>query len=65
MPPKGSPVPDPTELRVVTNWIRDEFARADKAMKPNPVRVTARRLNQAEYNDTIRDLLGVDLQPAS
>jgi hypothetical protein len=26
--------------------------------------VTARRLNRAEYNNTIRDLLGVDLRPA-
>ena len=29
-----------------------------------PGRVTARRLNRAEYNNTIRDLLGVSLRPA-
>ena len=29
-----------------------------------PGRVTARRLNRAEYNNTVRDLLGVDLRPA-
>jgi len=26
--------------------------------------VTIRRLNRAEYNNTIRDLVGVDFQPA-
>lgn len=30
----------------------------------DPGRVTARRLNRAEYNNTIRDLTGVALQPA-
>lgn len=31
---------------------------------PDPGRVTIRRLNKAEYNNTIRDLLGVDFKPA-
>ncbi|MBV9612174.1 MAG: DUF1592 domain-containing protein, partial [Acidobacteriaceae bacterium] len=31
---------------------------------PDPGRVTARRLNRSEYNNTVRDLLGVDLRPA-
>ena len=30
----------------------------------DPGRVTARRLNRTEYNNTIRDLLGVTLRPA-
>jgi hypothetical protein len=30
----------------------------------DPGRVTARRLNRTEYNNTIKDLLGVDLRPA-
>ena len=30
---------------------------------PNPGRVTLRRLNRAEYNNTMRDLLGIELQP--
>ena len=32
--------------------------------KPDPGRVTIRRLNRAEYNNTIRDLVGVDFSPA-
>ena len=30
----------------------------------NPGRVMARRLNRVEYNNTIRDLLGVPIRPA-
>jgi mono/diheme cytochrome c family protein len=64
MPPKGTPRPDPAQLKTVTEWIRSEFDHADAALKPEPGRVTARRLNRSEYNNTIRDLLGVDINPA-
>jgi hypothetical protein len=65
MPPKGLPRPDPAELKKVTGWIREELDRADRLTKPEPGRVTARRLNRSEYNNTIRDLLGVDISPAN
>ena len=64
MPPKGLPRPDPADVKAVTSWIQSEFDRADAATKPNPGRVTARRLNRSEYNNTVRDLLGVTFQPA-
>jgi uncharacterized protein DUF1592/uncharacterized protein DUF1588/uncharacterized protein DUF1587/uncharacterized protein DUF1595/uncharacterized protein DUF1585/cytochrome c len=64
MPPKSLPRPNPEELKTVTSWIEGEFARADRVVKPNPGRVTVRRLNRAEYDNTVRDLLGVDLRPA-
>jgi mono/diheme cytochrome c family protein len=64
MPPKSAPRPDPAEIKSVINWIEREFARADSLAKPDPGRVTARRLNRAEYNNTVRDLLGVQLRPA-
>ena len=64
MPPKGAPQPDKADVTAVTSWIQAEFERADKAIKPVPGHVTARRLNRAEYNNTIRDLLGVDIHPA-
>src|SRR5213079_1187938 len=64
MPPKGLPRPAEAEIRQVTGWIEKEFERADRLVKPDPGRVTARRLNRAEYNNTIRDLLGVSLRPA-
>ena len=36
-----------------------------EAANADPGRVTARRLNRTEYNNTIRDLLGVSLRPAN
>jgi len=60
MPPKGMPVPPAAEVASVTGWFETQFARLDRNMKPDPGRVTARRLNRVEYNNTIRDLLGVD-----
>ncbi|MEY4168118.1 MAG: hypothetical protein RIR52_1942, partial [Acidobacteriota bacterium] len=65
MPPKGVPRPDEAALKRVTAWLTTEFRKADERMAPNPGRVTARRLNRSEYNNTVRDLLGVDLQPAA
>ena len=65
MPPKGMPVPPAEEIASVTGWFETQFARLDRDMKPDPGRVTARRLNRVEYNNTIRDLLGVDFKPAS
>ena len=65
MPPKGMPRPNDGELKVVTNWIQAEFDRADRLARPTAGRVLARRLNRTEYNNTVRDLLGVDDQPAN
>lgn len=64
MPPKGAPRPDAAELKAVTVWIEKEFDRLDRLARPDPGRVTARRLNRAEYNNTVRDLLGVNFRPA-
>ncbi len=65
MPPKGRPVPAPDQVTQVTGWFDAQFARLDREIKPDPGRVTARRLNRAEYNNTIRDLVGVDFKPAA
>jgi hypothetical protein len=64
MPPRGVPRPPQADIQMVTAWIQGEFDRADRLVKPDPGRVVARRLNRAEYNNTIRDLLGVDFRPA-
>jgi len=60
MPPPGSPRPGKAEVAAVTRWI-EGFAGSSAS---GPGRVTTRRLNRAEYNNTIRDLLGVSLRPA-
>jgi mono/diheme cytochrome c family protein len=64
MPPPDAPRPDPAEVQTVTRWIERELDRADQTAGTDPGRVTARRLNRAEYNNTIRDLVGVDFRPA-
>ncbi|MEW6126243.1 MAG: DUF1592 domain-containing protein [Acidobacteriota bacterium] len=64
MPPQGVPRPNKVEVEKVVNWITSELAHGAWMTKPNPGRVTARRLNRAEYNNTVRDLLGVGLRPA-
>jgi mono/diheme cytochrome c family protein len=64
MPPKSRPRPAAAEIKSFTRVVEDLFARADRDARPDPGRVTVRRLNRTEYNNTIRDLVGVDFQPA-
>src|SRR5215216_7091916 len=64
MPPDDEPQPAEHQRQAVAGWLERELARIDKVTPPDPGRVTARRLNRAEYNNTVRDLLGVDLRPA-
>ena len=64
MPPAGRPVPAKADVANVTKWIEGTLARAGFSKDAEPGRVTARRLNRAEYNNTIRDLLGVAARPA-
>ena len=56
MPPPGAPQPPKPEVAAILDLI-------DKPA-PNPGHITAHRLNRTEYNNTIRDLLGVPLHPA-
>lgn len=62
MPPQGAPRPSAAETNALVQFIQNEFVRADRNVKPDPGRVTARRLNRAEYTNTIRDLLAVDFR---
>jgi hypothetical protein len=60
MPPKG--IPRPKELDTAIQFAQGEIDKADRNSRPDPGRVTARRLNRAEYTNTIRDLLAVDFR---
>ncbi len=64
MPPRGQPRPPVEAVRVVTGWIESHLDRLSSQAKPNPGRVTARRLNRVEYDNTVRDLIGLDLKLA-
>ena len=61
MPPEDEPRPDPRALESVMGWIGAELRRVELNTRPDPGRVTARRLNRTEYDNTVRDLLGVEL----
>jgi mono/diheme cytochrome c family protein len=60
MPPKGIPRPPADQLAALMKFVQAEFEKADSKIKPDPGRITARRLNRNEYSNTIRDLLAVD-----
>jgi len=64
MPPPPFPGLSDDEVEALAGWVEGALERADAEAPPNPGRVTARRLNRTEYNNTIRDLLGVILRPA-
>jgi hypothetical protein len=55
--------PTQAERDAITGWIERELFHLDPA-NPDPGRVTIHRLNRAEYNNSIRDLVGVDFHPA-
>ncbi len=64
MPPDdGGPIPTTTERDLISRFVEQELFALDPA-HPDPGRVVLRRLNRAEYNATIRDLVGVDFRPA-
>src|SRR6266568_2079664 len=63
MPPENKRQPSQAERDLIAQWIESEILHCD-CQHPDPGRVTLRRLNRAEYNNTIRDLVGVDFHPA-
>jgi mono/diheme cytochrome c family protein len=62
MPPADHGKRPEAEIESLVRFVDAEFARADAALKPDPGRVTARRLNRTEYTNTIRDLLSIEFR---
>ena len=62
MPPEDEPQPPVLETSRFAEWIEGELARGEIANRS--ARVVFRRLNRSEYNNTIRDLIGLDFNPA-
>lgn len=61
MPPKEKPRPPAAEIQAVVNWITARAGAAEIARRAAEGRVVLRRLNRAEYANTVRDLLGVEV----
>ncbi len=59
MPPATEPHLPSAEAAKLVEWIKRQAFELDPA-KPDPGHVTVRRLNRAEYRNTVRDLTGVD-----
>jgi len=59
MPPARKKQPTEEEKTALNNWIKREAFAIDP-QDPDPGRVTLRRLNRAEYQNTIKDLMDVD-----
>ncbi len=62
MPPKKKPQPAPADSKQVQEWIHGGLFAADEARQKAEGRVVLRRLNRAEYQNSIRDLLAVDTE---
>ncbi len=65
MPPVDEEQPSTEERQQLLDWVNSHALTVQCNDSIYPGRVTIRRLNRAEYNNTIRDLFGVDFQPAS
>src|SRR5215204_2308265 len=70
MPPPLKPRPKQEELATVTEWLghllgattktNNDSGDVAKLANTSSGRITVRRLNRVEYDNTVRDLLGVD-----
>jgi Protein of unknown function (DUF1592)/Protein of unknown function (DUF1588)/Protein of unknown function (DUF1585)/Protein of unknown function (DUF1587)/Protein of unknown function (DUF1595) len=59
MPPAGRPRPAQAEVDLFSRWLEDNLPADGRAGH-----AAVRRLNRTEYNNTIRDLVGVRFYPA-
>lgn len=64
MPPQGMPRPDQATIDALATWMENSIDRSAKA-SANPGAVAVHRLNRTEYGNAIRDLLGIEIDPAA
>ncbi|HKE84177.1 MAG TPA: DUF1592 domain-containing protein [Vicinamibacterales bacterium] len=64
MPPQGARRPDEATTHGLVAWLESQLDRAAEA-HPNPGRPLLHRLNRAEYQNAIRDLLALDVDVTS
>ena len=62
MPPKDKPAPSESERQSVAQAIEASLAALETVKDPGPSLI--QRLTRRQYNNTIRDLLGIDDHPA-
>ncbi len=64
MAAKDEPRPPVKDVQNVMNWISAKAVEAERVRRETDGRVVMRRLNRAEYANTVRDLLGVEVDLA-
>src|SRR5580698_3460613 len=64
MPPPGMPRPDAATVNFFVTFLEASLDRAALA-SPNPGTVSLHRLNRAEYQNAMKDVLGVDVDAAA
>ena len=62
MPPPGMRRPELTAYNGLTEWLEGQI---DQKAKANPGTIVLHRLNRAEYANSIRDLLDLEIDPAT
>ncbi len=64
MPPPGNDQPDAARVESFVGWLED-YLDESAADRPRSGRVGLQRLNRREYANAVRDLLGVEIDPAA
>src|ERR1051326_9594097 len=64
MPPPGVRRPEPVQYTALTEFLENEIDRR-AMLKINPGTTILHRLNRAEYANAIRDLLDLEIDPAT
>ena len=64
MPPAGNAQPDAARVASFVGWLED-YLDESAAERPRAGRVGLQRLNRREYANAVRDLLGVEIDPAA
>jgi hypothetical protein len=63
MPPLGMKRPDPASYEGLAAWLETELDRT-AAAKPKFVSPGIHRMNRTEYGNAVRDILGLEIDPA-
>ncbi|MEP7352867.1 MAG: DUF1592 domain-containing protein [Acidobacteriota bacterium] len=64
MPPQGAPQPTEQERNALVAWLEGELDR-NAVAHPSPGSPGVHRMNRAEYKNAVRDVLGLDVEPAA
>ena len=59
MPPKKKTRPPQADVALMTTWLNSELSAADAERQKKDVRAGVRRLSRVEFENTLRDLLGL------